>query len=267
MAIRNLVPSFTTLAGSGDLAARWHEQVVRPHAPIYAAVTSWVDPADAAAALPGLVARGDSLLAAAERAARAVEQAAVLLRDAVPDAGPVDAVVLVGLGRANGWVAALDGTPTLFLAAEFLPAPGYDVVLALHELIHLVHRRRAARDWPADLMAADLFREGLAVHATSRLLPDVEPSGQLWFAPGAEEWIDRCDRSGLAARALADLDRTDVGSRWFGGRQDRPGELPGRCGYRLGERLVAGMDSPLPELLGRPLSEVVAELREALRNG
>lgn len=266
MAVHNLVPSFATLT-AGDLVTRWHDQVVRQHAAIYGAVTPWIDPAHAAVALPGLAGRGEFLLAEADRAQRAIDQAVDLLRAVLPGLGPIDAVVLVGLGRANGWVAAIDGTPALFLAAELLPAPGYDVLLALHELIHLVHRQRAARTWPDDLMAADLFQEGLAVHATSLLLPETGPSGHLWFAPGFEEWIERCRRAGLAARALAELDRTDVGDRWFSGGADRPGEVPGRAGYWLGARLVSGMDLALPDLLARSLRDVVDELGESLRSG
>jgi hypothetical protein len=199
--VDDLVVDFAAFAAQyprGDVVARWRERVVQPRADLYRAIEPWLDPADAPANLPALLRRRWELLARGRRAQAAIREAHALLTAALPDAGPIDAVVLVGLGGANGWATTIDGTPTLFMAVDRLPDPGYDVVLALHEMIHAEHQRRAARDWPAHTVDANLFREGLAVHATARLVPTMSPSGHLWFAPGMQQWIDRCH----ATRAL-----------------------------------------------------------------
>ena len=262
------------LAGRGhgeDLADRWRREVVEPYAEIFAAVASWIDPEVAPARLPGLVARWTELRAAAERATLAVREAAGLLTGQLHLDHPIHAVVMVGLGQANGWVAPVRGEPTLFIGVEQLPEPPFDVVLALHELVHLVHMHRSTHDWPDNRLDADLFREGIAVHATARLLPEVPPSGHLWFSADAQPWIDRC--AGMAAalrgRARQELDRTDVSGQWFSGAVDRPGSLPGRCGYWLGWQLLDQIvgSNPIEAALDWSLPQAAAHLRTALTGG
>ncbi|AVT28216.1 hypothetical protein C6361_00435 [Plantactinospora sp. BC1] len=267
----DLVGRFADFAGrgsGGDLADRWRREVVEPDAEIFTAVRSWVDPGSAPDRLPGLVDRRAELRTAAQRAEAAVREAAGLLADRLHLDPPIQVVLMVGLGQANGWVASVRGEPTLFLGVEQLPEPPFDVVLALHELVHLVHQRRSARAWPADHLGADLFREGLAVHATGRLLPRISPSGHLWFRSDASVWLDRC--AGMAAalrvRASRELERTDVSEHWFSGAIDRPGELPGRCGYWLGWQLLdrivgvrsfeAALDWSLPQAVARLRTEL-----------
>ncbi|WP_306205028.1 hypothetical protein [Actinoplanes sp. RD1] len=269
--IRDLVTPFAGLDPDqpGDrLVSQWRDKVVGPHAALFRSVEAWIDPADAGEALPGLVARREELLSRAPRARDAVRKAHELLRRLLPDAGPVDAVVLAGLGKANGWATRVDDVPTLFLAVEHLPGPGFDVVLALHELLHVEHLRRAARDWPPDGFAADLFREGLAVHVTTRLLPDIDASGHLWFAPGYHEWLARCRQQepALRRRAAAELGREEVAREWFAGGPDGRGELPGRCGYWLGRGLVGELmaDTSLETALHWSLAEVSSKLRRLL---
>lgn len=252
-----------------DLVSRWRARVVEPHAEIYRAIEPWLDPADAPGSLPALVGRRAELMRRARRAEQAVRTAHALLRAALPDARPTGTVVLVGLGRANGWVTRVSGEPTLFLAVDQLPEPGFDVVLALHELVHAEHQRRAAHDWPGSRFDADLFREGLAVHLTTRLLPDIDGSGHLWFAEGRQDWIDRCRtrEAALRRRALDDLTRDDVSDLWFSGAADRDGELPGRCGYWLGADLVDRLTAevPLETAMRWPLAEASHRLRHLLR--
>jgi hypothetical protein len=133
---------------------QWRRRVVDSHAAIFRAVTRWVDPAQAAASLPNLIGRRLELAAGVDRAFAAVARARRVLVSFVQPAGPIPAVVLVGLGGANGWVASVRGAPTLFVAVERLPEPGLDVVLALHEMIHLVHLQRAAGDRPVERVDA-----------------------------------------------------------------------------------------------------------------
>jgi hypothetical protein len=154
------------------------------------------------------------------------------------------------------------------LAVEQLPEPGFDVVLALHEMLHAEHQRRAAHDWPSSRVDADLFREGLAVHVTARLLPEIGASGQLWFAADQQGWIKRCRtmEETLRRRALSELHREDVSGLWFSGAADRDGELPGRCGYWLGWDLLDRMlaRTPMETAMEWPLAEVSRRLRRLL---
>jgi hypothetical protein len=273
--VLDLVASFDDFAGQepgeGDLVDRWRREIVAPNEEIFSAVEPWVDPKLAADRLPGMILRRTELAATAERAKSAVEEAAERLTDQLRVDHPIKAVVMVGLGQANGWVAPVRGEPTLFLGVEQMPEPGFDVLLALHELVHLVHMRRSTHDWPMERVDADLFREGLAVHVTARLLPEVPPSGHLWFSADAQGWIDRCVgmASTLRIRALRELDRTDVSAQWFSGAIDRPGELPGRCGYWLGWQLLDQIlgSGPIEAALDWPLPAAAARLRAALTQG
>ena len=274
VAILHLVANFDDFASGGrgsDLADRWQREVVKPHAEIFAAIEPWVDPKTAPDRLPDLVERRTELRPAAERAKLAIDEAARLLTAQLGLSHPIHAVVMVGLGQANGWVALVQGEPTLFIGVERMPQPPFDIVLALHELVHLMHIHRSAYDWPHDRVDADLFREGLAVHATARLMPEVSPSGHLWFRADAQAWIDRCVEMAatLRSRALQELDRTDVSGHWFGGAIDRPGELPGRCGYWLGWQLLDRILGPEPieAALDWSLPEAAARLRTALSQG
>ena len=268
-----LVQSFATVARAyrhhsvDAQVAAWLRQVVEPHAELYESVEAWIDLNEAAQRLPHVIRRADSFVASERRALAAVDEAEKLLSRVIRIDQPIRTVVLVGLGQANGWVAEVRDAPTLFLAVENLPDPPFDVILAMHEIVHLLHARRAARDWPRDRVDADLFREGLAVHTTSTLLPAIEPSGHLWFRPGEQRWISTCEAmsSQLRSRALAELDRTDASAQWFSGAADRGG-FPGRCGYWLGWRLVERMAATgsLDAAFGWPLIDVGVRLRDAL---
>jgi hypothetical protein len=271
--IEDLVVDFVEFAGQvpgGDVVTGWRERVVEPRADVYRAIEPWLDPADASTTLPALLDRRQDLLARSGRAHVAIREAHAVLTAAMPDAGPIQAVVLVGLGRANGWATPIDGTPTLFMAVERLPDPGYDVVLALHEMIHAGHQHRAAHDWPAHALHANLFREGLAVHATDRLMPTISASGHLWFAPGMQPWIDRCQtaRAFLRQQMLSEWHRDDPTAerQWFSGAPDRAGDLPGRCGYWLGWDLMDSVLThvPLDTAMTWPLAEATGRLHRQL---
>jgi len=271
MSISDLVAPFAELEADQPvdrMVAQWRATVVEPHAAVYRAVEPWLDPVHAEEALPELVSRGPELLRRTPRAGEAVRKAHTLLQQALPGTHPINAVLVVGLGGANGWATHVDGEPTLFMAVDRLPEPGFDVVLALHEMLHAEHLRRAAHSWPADRVDADLFREGLAVHVTTQLLPTTDTSGHLWFAPGYEQWLARCRRleATLRQRAAADLERDDVSRLWFSGGPDRPGELPGRCGYWLGWKLVSDMTAgtPLETAMQWSLPEVSLGLQQLL---
>lgn len=268
MRVHDLVTPFTKFASSVDgppdeAVARWRSEIVEPHAGLFEAIEPWVNPDRAADRLPGLIDRHGDFEARAQRAVHAVEKAYTLL----PDPSPFETVVMVGLGGANGWAATVEGRETLFLGVESLPEPGYDVVLALHEMIHVQHLARGDRGWPDEQVGANLFREGLATYATTRLLPEVDASGHLWFAPGREPWIDRCAalEPELRRRIMAELDGDDVDGRWFRGLPDRPGEFPGRCGYWLGLRLMEHVldGIALETAMQWPLDEATHRMKSA----
>jgi hypothetical protein len=125
--IQDLVAPFAAFADEkpgDDMTVRWQNRVVEPHAEIYRAIEPWMGVADAGRRLPELVQSRDALLRRARRAQEAAHRAHSLLRQALPDAGRINAVVLVGLGQANGWATLVNGTPTLFLAVDRLPEPG-----------------------------------------------------------------------------------------------------------------------------------------------
>ena len=54
------------------------------------------------------------------------------------DDDELHAVLMVGGGTSNGWVANHDGRRVLFLALETLGTPPYDDVLVVRELLHIV---------------------------------------------------------------------------------------------------------------------------------
>jgi hypothetical protein len=109
--IQDLVSPFVEFAADDlgdDIVTRWRDRVVEPHSHIYRAVETWLNPADAQGSLPALVHRRADLVLRARRAIETVREAQTLLRQALPDAGRIDAVVLVGLGKSVG--AAFDST-------------------------------------------------------------------------------------------------------------------------------------------------------------
>ncbi|WFE39635.1 hypothetical protein [Micromonospora sp. WMMD998] len=258
---------------------RWRSGYLARHPDVFRVLDrdgDWSDPADVAAVVDGLRDRVADLAARAE----AVRD---LLPAGVADAagalgwsgegGPVECVVLVGLGRANGWADDLGGRFALFLAVERLGPPDDDGLLVRHEVAHVVHDRRAGiRDWPPHGVANQLFAEGLATQVTAEIDPGRPLEAYLWFGrPGHRPWLDECRRRWpeILDRVRADLDATDPDhhAAYFLMR-DSPlrGDLPRRCGYLVGLAAVRRLRDRhgLPELAGWPLSRVRAEMATAL---
>jgi hypothetical protein len=250
-----------------DLAAAWQAEIVEPYRHLFDAITDWVPPERADTVLPGLVRLAASWRDALAVAVAAASEAERILAGAVEVGETIPVTVLVGLGAANGWAAPVDGVPRLFLAVERLPPAPYDVVLALHELVHLLHLRSGARSWPQDRVDATLFSEGLATYVTMSLLPDISTSGHLWWDDDHGLWADRCAeleptlRKGL----LNSLGTTDC-RPWFSAAPQPSAELPVRAGYWLGARLIGELarTTSLRDLLDCDLTDATRDLRQLL---
>lgn len=221
----------------------------------------------AADAAPDLL---DGLEEREARALSAARAAELVLRDAgLLEAGPdddLDVVLLVGVGASNGWVAPLHGRPTLFLALELLPPTPYDVVLAVHEAVHLaVERRRPDAPWPDGLVQA-VVDEGLATVLSRRLVPGLAESAYLWFDDDHGEWVRACEvaAAGLRLRALTAL--TDDASADDLFLMGRGGAAPERGGYWLADRVMTQVLSThgLDDVIGWTHSDATAIVSRAL---
>jgi hypothetical protein len=180
-------------------------------------------------------------MAALEARARVVleESEASFRADGLLD-DELDVVLMVGSHSSNGWVTALEGTTTLFLALEFLGEAPFDAVLISHEALHVAQARRGAASWPHDCTSS-LFQEGLAVAISRELHPGLPDSAYLWFDDAHTDWVQECRSHGaaIARRALDHLDTPDEDPEirgLFTTRQDD--QLPPRAGYWLGDLVV-----------------------------
>lgn len=178
--------------------------------------------------------------AASDGAADALT-AAVRLMGATQDAVDVQAVVMVGLFRANGWVDQLAGRDELFIAVEQLPdVDRHGRLLLVHEAAHVVHSRvRQGSAWSDYGVSEALLAEGLATQVSAEAVPDLSDAEYLWFDDDHQGWLDECSRqrSVIAARLAQDLEAYDLDTYavYFMTRESaRREELPRRCGYFIG---------------------------------
>ncbi|WP_433349416.1 hypothetical protein [Micromonospora sp. CA-111912] len=285
--VRDLVPAYLDYARAaadsppGRWSELWRSRYLDRHPEVFAAAL------DRAGEFSG----GDDLPAALARLAEAgagteLSRRAGLLTAELPDAvravaavldwpgddDPFDCVTLVGLHRANGWAGRLDGRYALFLAVEQLADPAEARLLVRHEAAHVVHDRLATiRDWPEHGVAALLLAEGLATEVSAETDPGLPDEAYLWFRrPGQAPWLAECRRRWpeILDRITADLDATtgDRYAPYFLMRDLPGGDLPKRCGYLVGLRVVRELRRrhPLPEIARWDLDRAVPELRRAL---
>jgi hypothetical protein len=161
------------------------------------------------------------------------------------DDAAVSAVLLVGVGTSNGWVARWEGAPTLFLALELLPDLPYDHVLVVHEMTHLAHERAARGIWP-ETVGTRVFAEGLASAVSARVVPGLRLDEYLWFDDAHRTWLGDCEERKFEIRdaVLTDLGLDEgLGDRFFSAGPERCAGLPIRSGYWIGllalQRLLA----------------------------
>ncbi|GAB3820687.1 hypothetical protein [Kribbella italica] len=179
------------------------------------------------------------------------------------------AVVMVGLGTANGWVADFGGTPTLFLAVERIPDERAARIVAPHELAHAVQLQLPETPWPdVGPLGQWIYAEGFATALTAELLPKYGLVEHLWFGGGYDEWMADCLRVLPAAEQaiLADLDSEDdeLIGRYLTRNQESP--FPDRIGYLVGTRLVQDLRRTYtwPELARWSRERATEEVRRAL---
>lgn len=190
------------------------------------------------------------------RARDLIERAEVNLREHdVLDGEDVPAVLLVGVGSSNGWVAHWQGQPTLFLALELLPDPPYDDVLVAHEMTHLAHHRCHRDPWP-ETVGTRLFAEGLAGAISRRVVPQLPLDAYLWFDDAHHAWLTECEGRGneISGSMLAALSFDErLGQRFFSARPELAGGLPVRSGYFVGLLAVQRLLAEQRERSSRPL--------------
>lgn len=279
--VRDLVADFLLLtpAPPGERPARWRRYADR-HADVFEAYfrdLGRLEPGHLDEPLARLFADPHALHRRA-RTVRALspEAMATAARLLGRDPAGIDAqiIVLVGLFRANGWVAPLAGRDELFVAVESFPdSESYGRLLLVHEAAHVVHLRSGdAATWPEHGVAAALLREGLSTYVSTVVVGADDDAGCLWFGPGHGEWLAECRRrrAEIVGRLLEDLDATDLDTfaAYFLMRDsERRGDLPRRVGYFAGleaVRQLARRTAP-GEIAGWGHDRARAELRLALR--
>lgn len=181
----------------------------------------------------------------------------------------VQAVVMVGLGTANGWVSHFGGRPTLFLAVERIPDGTAVRILAAHEFAHAVQLPLPEVAWTDDgPLGQWIYSEGFATALTAELLPEYGLAEHLWFGGGYDQWLADCLRVLPAAEAaiLADLEseEDDVVGRYLTRNRESP--FPDRIGYLVGIRLVQDLRRThgWPELARWSTERAMEEVRRAL---
>ena len=177
------------------------------------------------------------------------------------------AVLMVGMGSANGWVSVLEGRPTFFVDVAMLPAFPFDGLLALHEGVHVVHWSRQ-RPSARRSVAEELLGEGMAVWATRAVRGDLSDSAHLWVDDDHQWWVDRCaamaeDLVGRCSDHLGQV-AEDVDRAMFSFGE---GGLPDRYGYWVGLHVIdhlLGQGWTLASLMEVPPAEATQVIGGAL---
>lgn len=200
---------------------------------------SWGDPRKRGAALAQVSPLAPLILQREARALRLVTAVSEQLSAMGLTDQPLRVVLLVGVGSSNGWVAPVDGRPTLFLALELLPDPPFDQVLIAHESIHTI---QPGVDWPATV-AADLWREGCATALSRQLCAGHEDSAYLWFDAHHRDWLRACEEYGglITAMTLDNLKNTDQQIIRALFSMPETTSVPHRAGYWLADKMVTAL--------------------------
>jgi hypothetical protein len=153
-------------------------------------------------------------------------------------------VVMVGLFRADGWMAEMGDTPTAFFAVEQYKDPPWDEVTVVHETAHVVHVGLQPEPWPDEQLGLRLMLEGFAISVTHELLPELPEWAHFNFEPAElDGWLGRCAEAEPRVRArLRELmTSTDAGERdryfspdWLRDVRD----VPPKVGYYVGAKVI-----------------------------
>lgn len=246
-----------------EQAALWHERYATPHRALLTASGGRHGGPDelapALARFPHVVPRiGEN----APRLRTAIDRVGLdLARRFAVEEMDLRWALLVGLFWSDGWFALVDGVPTCFLAVELTEHVRLAEVAIAHEAAHALHRACTPGGLDDLAQVGDLlYIEGLAVLASTQVVPGVSEGSHLW--PGRSETVDGEDVAArvavceaawpdLRARLLRDLTSTDwdTDAAYFPGDRAEHG-LPMRSGYFADYRLVAALAD------GRPLAEM-----------
>jgi hypothetical protein len=255
--------------GEARTEQAWARRYEQAHLEIFEVYyNGWGDPLRRVAAAQMAGTTAARIAHAARRAQDLIDDAARRFIDGGLLTGPdLPAVLLVGVGTSNGWVADLRGQPTLFLALEMLPDPPFDQILVLHEAAHLAHQLARPQHWP-ETVGARTFDEGLATAVSRHLLPGHDLGAYLWFQDGMNEWITACETSWPDVRSRLtdslDLAGEPHGAVLFSAKPGISGDLPMRSGYYAGLKacdwLIDHRGIDVPSLLAADAKTAVAHI-------
>jgi hypothetical protein len=181
----------------------------------------------------------------------------------------ISAVAMVGLFTSNGWVH----DDTLYLAVEMIADPRFGEVLAAHEIAHVLQTRLAEEPWPEEgPLGVQVFGEGFATAVTAELYPQFGLADHLWFEPGHDDWLARCESQRHEAETAILVDIASEDDRVIASFLMMRGEtaLPRRVGYFVGTGLVQRLqrDHTWQEMArwspDRALREIESELTQQL---
>ncbi|WP_281964294.1 hypothetical protein [Serinicoccus marinus] len=272
--VTSTVPQYLALldVAPGDRERAWvrgYEQAYADLFEMYYAGYGHRDGRPAAVALvpdlaPEISEREARALLALEHAASDFEGLGLL-----PGGTDLHVTLMVGTGHSNAWVRPVDGTPVLFVALELLPPEGYDDILVVHELVHVVQLQAllpalARRAELENHLGLRIWLEGLAVAATRKLLPD-RPAHHYFFVAGYD-WPEQCRAAlpQIAPTLLRNLEVCDATLTYsFVGVTDGQA-WPSRAGYWIGDQVVTEImqaGTELDELLGWQPERIVQTLR------
>jgi hypothetical protein len=160
----------------------------------------------------------------------------------------VTMVIYVGIGTGAGWLTSFRGSPGILFGLETVAELGWSdretiVGLISHEIGHLVHRQRRAKDGDATGSGAwwQLYEEGFAQRCESRIL-----GKDTWHQAGkSEDWISWCKshQGWLAAEFLKAVDAGGPIAPFFGSWYDVKGKI--ETGYFLGHEAIRELEGTL----------------------
>lgn len=181
-------------------------------------------------------------------------------------------VMMVGLFYSDAWAAFLRGQPASFVALEQIrDTMNVDVTIA-HEAAHTLHRQCTGfvADVTTHTVGQTLFTEGLAILASSKVVPD---AGLVeLFLVEEESWIHACKQHWTELRKglLRDMERLawiKPTPYFYNDPMLLTSEVPvPRAGYFAGYQVVRVLGESYPiEVMGRwSIDTATAQVRAVL---
>jgi len=198
------------------------------------------DPAQRAAAVPGISALTDERLAAMGRVVgpQFADQQRRFMQTFTDFSCTTTVAFGVSLLRFDGHPADFGGRQHLLFEVDsiaLLHVPADMPAFFDHEIFHLYHRQAIGSRAPQGDEPAwwTMWVEGLATYVSQRMHPGLTAQQVLWYPKDMVVRI-RPDRARAATLLLRDIDKTgNEADRWFLANAEVEG-LPARAGYYLG---------------------------------